>query len=417
MSSDPSAQPPAKPKRVAGPRVFLTFNAVYLLAVYGASLWIHPLGADYANLASAQGTSFPVPLALIGMEARWFADTVPAYHSVNLVLLYATMVCLFFFTRYALRGPWWLGSLVAVLTMANPMKSEAVLRLTGVDVLWPMLMLSAALLALASHLDRPRVWKLALVHVFVLAGPAFLPAWRGAGVVLALYALLGAPETKAPRWAFLSFAIYSLLPPFEPIALAELPLAPQSVLGPLLLVFYPIGFLPETVARLEQHLWLAWLETVGMLVLAALLVYRTRDRGLAFALLGMLAFRLLQPAETEDLVHMAGGGRFLLPIALGSLAVAAIAQRVARHPKWARPVVMMTTLLCVIYFALQWREIGAWYHAAGEVRAYQQESVPSERASGYYRTAPLSFEEAIRHDTPFSRQDTNEAARATGEGE
>ncbi len=348
-----------KSGRPAGPRTFLVLNFIYLLMVYGPSLWILPSGADRAGLADA-APRLPLPLALTWAEARLFGDFFPAYHLVNLALLYGIMVCLFFFTRHALRGPWWLGSLVAVLTMANPLKSEAVLRITGVDLLWPMLLSVAALLMLASYLDTPRVWKLALVNLFLIAGPAFDPVWRGMGMVLTCYALLGAEDGKVPRWFFLSFLAYSLFPPYGTIALQNLLSAPHEVLGPLLLVFYPIGLLPETVARLDRYCWLAWAEVAVALGGMVLLLRKTRSRGLCFALLGMLLFRLLQPWQTEDLVHMTGGGRFLMPIALGSLALTGLFQGISRHPKWARPVIMMTTVLCVIFFALQWRAIASW---------------------------------------------------------
>ena len=85
-----------KPKRIAGPRTFLVFNAVYLLVVFGPSLWIGRLGSDHANLA-AEGLRLPLPQAMIWAEVRIFGGFLPAYHLVNLALLYGTMVCLFFF--------------------------------------------------------------------------------------------------------------------------------------------------------------------------------------------------------------------------------------------------------------------------------------------------------------------------------
>jgi len=358
------ASPPKSARRVAGPATFLAFNAVYLLLVHGPGLFIPVRPEEFPRLDASATPGLPVPRLLLWAEVQCFGGFAPAYHAVNLLLLYGVMVCLFYFTRRALRGPWWLGSLVAVLTMANPLKADAVPSVTGVWVLWPMLLACGALLALAAHADAPRAWKLALAHALVLAGPAFDPAWRGLGLVLALYALVAVGGHGAQRWVGLSFLVYALLPPWQPLALGQLAATPHEVLGPMFLVFYPIGLLPETVARLEAYPWLAWLKIAAAAGLLALLLWKTRDRAMLFAVLAMLTFRLLQPAQAEDLVGMTDGGRFLLPVALGSLGLTALFQRIARHPKWARPVIMTTTALCLVFFALQWRGLVHAYRDA-----------------------------------------------------
>ena len=61
-----------------------------------------------------------------------------------------------------------------------------------------------------------------------------------------------------------------------------------------------------------------------------------------------------------DLVQGTGGGTLIVPIALIAVAFSALCYRVIQHPKWVRPVVSLTTLLCLFFFILQAQANLAW---------------------------------------------------------
>ena len=110
---------------------FFLADGLYLLLVFGWTLWITPLGRDYALLARPDRLGF-VPGALLEGMVRLFGAWSPGYLLVNLALLYGCMALLLVLMRSLSKGPWWLGSIAAVLFMANPAKTEAVLSLGGV---------------------------------------------------------------------------------------------------------------------------------------------------------------------------------------------------------------------------------------------------------------------------------------------
>jgi hypothetical protein len=124
----------------------------------------------------------------------------------------------------------------------------------------------------------------------------------------------------------------------------------------------------------------------------------------------MAGMRFLQGGDFVNPVHMLGGGKLLVPNALFNVALVALFYRIAEHPKWRRPIIMMTTLLAVVFFAMQIMFIAHWREASRVVKALQTSAALSAAPVGIipdyraYGGAPVGLSEAISYDTPFSKQ-------------
>ncbi len=392
----------------------LVAMAMYLCVVFVWGLRVYPLGRDFSRLAKAgEGLPFLVG-RLLAWEVAVFDTNVVGYHVVNLALLYACMVCLYYLVWLTVKGPPWLGSLAATLFMANPVHSEAVLNLSGVVDLLPCLFALAALLFYAWHAAGPRPWKL-LVGLALL-GVASVPHQVNAAlvVVVILYEFVVVPP-GARRYSrlaafglvgFLGFCIHAG-------TLFERGFSPAHMFGPLYFIVYPIGFLPETARAFHERPWLGWVGAAAVLLVVGLIHRKARRKAILFGLSGMAAVCLFQGGRFVDPVHLVGGGRLLLPNALFNVAFVALCLRMMEHPKWRKPLVTGTTMLCVVFFALEIRSIRAWNYAGREVRAFQVHAAGLvEGAQGepiglvpdyqYYLGAPLCFSQAVAYDTPFS---------------
>ncbi|HEX73085.1 MAG TPA: hypothetical protein ENN65_07195, partial [Candidatus Hydrogenedentes bacterium] len=169
MNTDtPRSSPASSPGKRLAPQ-FLGMMLVYCAIVYAWMPQLHPLGRDYAAMASSESLPW-LARTLFAWELHRFGAWPYGYFLANMLLLYACMVTIFFYTRLAVRGLWWLGSLSAVLLMANPLKSEAVLHLSGVQDLLPAWLALLALLFHALHLRHRQWWTFPwALAVFALA--------------------------------------------------------------------------------------------------------------------------------------------------------------------------------------------------------------------------------------------------------
>ncbi len=414
MTTDmPQSTSPLSSSRRLIPQ-FLSMMLVYCALVYAWMPQLHPLDRDYAAMASPESLPW-LARTVFAWELHRFGAWPYGYFLVNMLLLYACMVTVFFYTRLAVRGLWWLGSLSAVLLMANPLKSEAVLNLSGVQDLLPAWLALLALLFHALHLRCRGWWTFPwALGMFALAVLPFRMNQALFPVVACTELVLAEKGTR--------FRIPVRLMPFLIITFAAIGthgiawraglFATPASLLPLWLVFYPIGLLPETAAWLHQFPALAALSGVGI-VLMILGVYRiSRNAAMLALALGACAWCAWQSTVSVDLVQMSGGGGMIVPMALMSMAFAAICGQIQRHPKWHRPIVFLTTLLCAVFFVLQARSNLAWTQAGAQVRAFQaQAAAATIRHPGetfgvapdfqYHLGAPVRLSESVRYNTPL----------------
>ncbi len=389
--------------------------AVYVAIVYGASLTIGPLGRDYILLAHPNESGSRLAGWVLSSEVRLFGDAAWAYHCVNLGLLYVCMLLLYRLTNRLIAGPWWFGTLAAVFFMANPVHSEAVLNLCGPVDLLPCLLALAAVTAYVEGALAPRVWNIVLAPL--LFGLAVFAASQNAMLLPALifFELLLSPrrERRLARLALpTAFSIVAWC--FTPDLLSLARLDPAGMFGPLYLIFYPLGFLPSTARALVEYPVLGWAAAAAALFILFLIYRKARRPALLFGLLSAALIRLFQGDRFVDPVHMIGGGQLLLANAFFDIALVCLFHRIMDHRKWRRQIVILTTLLCVAFFALEFRSVLAWRHASALTRSFQQAAF-AESAGGnverplailpdfqYYVGAPMCLSASVAYETPFS---------------
>ena len=381
----------------AGPLLFM--DAVYLLVVFSWTLFLPPLGRDYAALANFAP----------------FGDSIAFYHAINLALLYLAMVLVFFLTRLATGGPWWLGSVAAVVFMAHPLKAEAVLNLSGMKDLLPAVLSLATLLAYAQARRRPE-WVVSFLAALLFAGALLLVPGQG-GLLFAVMAWEGCVVDRAQRRMaiLLPFMGIAALGWFMyPPVLALLPLPLTGAFWPMTSLVYPIGLLPETAAAFRAQPFLPALVFGGLALAAVGLARTVRHPAFTFGLLAAAGFAVFGEYRPVDPVHLIGGGRMLPAIALFAIALAGAFHRMVHHPAWPKPTVWVSSVLCLVLMILHVQTNLAWNRAGDAVRAFRQAAFtaaaqhPGERLAvfpdfRYCDRAPVQFSESVRHTTPFGR--------------
>lgn len=359
--------------------------AVYVLLVFSWALGVYPMGRDYA------AQDLPAALAPVWQALQHaFGSTFWPYHAVNIVLLYGCMIAIFYLMKLGHRGPWWLGTLAAVLFMANPVHTESVANLCGMVDLLPCFL---ALVALDAYCLTVRAGSLAWL---LLAAPLFalaaITAPENIGLVLvcALFETVLASDGVSRRAARLG-----------PILLVGLGAAVlhrdtlfahggdvAAMFGPLYFIVYPIGFLPGTAQTLHEHPWLGWLAAAAVLAMVFLIYRKARRPMLLFALLAMPAVRVFGGGHAVDPVHLIGGGQLLLANALFTVGLTALFHRIMDHPKWRRLTIAGTSLLCLVFMLMQVHAVMQWRVAGAMLRDFHAQL----RLANGTDTAPASGE-------------------------
>ncbi len=378
---------------------FLLMDLVYLLMLFAWTIFLPPLGRDYAALANFAP----------------FGDIVLPYHLLNMALLYLAMVLVFFLTRLATDGPWWLGSVAAVVFMAHPLKAEAVLNLSGMKDLLPATLSLAALLAYALARRKPGRLRYGLA-LLLFAGAALLVPGQG-GLLFAIYAWDECVVAREHmRWRILLplSAVAALGWFMYPPVLATAPLQLTGAFWPLVYLVYPIGLLPETASAFRTQPLLPALVLAGLVISAFALMRTVRHRAFTFGLLAALSFAAFGESRLVDPVQLIGGGRMVPAVALFAIALAAVFHRMVHHPAWPKPTVWISSVVCLVLMMLQVQTNLAWNRAGKTVAAFRQAAFtaaaqhPGERLAVFpnYRCcdkAPVELAESLRHSTPFGR--------------
>lgn len=390
--------------------------AGYVLLVYGWGLWVHPMGRDYAHLAEGGGSLPFLADVIFGWEMRAFGGSPVGYHAVNIVLMYACMVFVYFITNAIVKGLWWFGTLAACMFMANPVHAESVLNLSGVADLVPCMAGLAALWSYVWAATRGGILRTVAAAVLFTIATVNYTSNLGLVAVVFLYEW-SFGDSGRKRWGRLAvFAVLSLAAvgsSRDALRTADWHLG--SMYGPLYLVFYPLGFLPETVQGFYRYPLLGWVSASLVVGVAALIYRKARRPAILFGLSSACALRLAPDERPIDLVHMVGGGQLLLANALFVVALVALFFRIMDHPRWRTSMVGITTMIVIIFFGMQWRAIRHWHDAGKSVAEFQR--LAAERshqtpdaALGVlpdfqcYYGAPMFLTESIAHATPFSQR-------------
>lgn len=393
---------------------FLVTNVLYLFLVFGGTVFMKPLGGDFALLARPDKAGF-VAGRILSLMIEYFGNWAPGYILVNLILLYSCMVLLIVLTRQIGGGPWWLGSVAAVLFMANPIKTEAVLSLVGSkDLLTGII----SLLLLISYVTLSGVknYKLRFLPVLVYAAgillsPDVIPMFLVLGLVHATCrggrTLLNKPLVLIFVLGGLAFLLSGSWAKPNAWSLTTL-----SV--PLYLILYPMGMYPGNVALFHEWPVLGYACAGGLLLGVWILLWRGANALLWCGLLGAIAYRMLQGAYTVDPVTLAGGGKLIVPTALFSLAAAGIFHRMLVNPRTRYSVVKISTLLCAgamicqVWVNWHWIQAGRWVWQFQRVAYETVARNPGQSLAllpniDYLGTAPVRLYDSVTYHTPFSR--------------
>jgi hypothetical protein len=358
--------PPNTTRKTPGPTFFLVALFVYLCVVQGGSLW--SLGPDYALPVVAENELLPrATMAVLQRCLDLVGPGSTGHYVTSLALLYACMVCLFHLTRRLAKGPVWLGSLAAAVFMAHPAKTEVLFSAVG------LYHLASALLALLALLTYLRLAETPGAMRYMIAWGCFAVASFPFPINATLFGVLvmfefypGMAETR--RWVrlvpFLAVTIVANGLHLETLY-AHMPDITENFV-PLLLLLYPIGLLPETIAELQAAPILAWGWGIAAFVLLVISLVVVRSGAYRVCVLALLSFRFYPGTEPIDLVSLSGGGQLLVPIALGCIALAGFCRWLMKFEEWGRPTVALTTMLCLVLFVLQFKANRAWSNRAPE---------------------------------------------------
>lgn len=428
---------------------FLVLDAVYLLLVMGWTVVLPPMGRDCcpADIMDPTVTLDSWCDLVLGRMA-----SVPAYHVAALLLLYLCMVFVFFLTRLATRGPWWLGSVAAVVFMAHPVKVEAVLTVSGVAMeLIPTAACLGGLLMYAAPPPRPLwralAWDAAAVVLLVFGA---IMNWAATGLGLSilvlpfLWDLFVVPRGerrpfRLARPLLVPFILFGVSGYYWVIRDMDLALTgafflcahPFTMIG---LLLYPLGILPETRDALAANpvMLAAGGVLAGMAGLWA--ARRLKSPAVLFGLLSMVLLSFWnglpetitcnRPFETfpkdsngapfwpVDPVHFANGGWLTLATAFMGITVAGGFAALLRHPRWRKPAVALSTALCVGLMVLHGIVNLQWVSAGQKLREFRRtawalakehpgETLVVAPDIGYAGFAPLSYAESLNSDNPF----------------
>ena len=384
---------------------------VYIFVIYIWSITTYPMGRDFEALARS-GENLPaIASHLFRAEMALFGTWVPGYHLVNMLLLYACTMCVYYFTNLTVRGLWWFGTLSACMFLANPIHSEAVLNLSGIADLIPCLFALLALTTYASQVRHPARWKFIAGLVLLLLATIPFQANATLLLVLILYEVL---VTRAGERSFSRLGVYLLAGIVGLTAhtgdLITSGLQLSQRFTPLYFLFYPLGFLPKTVIAFDERPWLAWLAAVAVVAILALIYRKARRPAILFGILAMAALRLAPLERPVDLVTLVGGGQLLLPNALFTLALVALFFRIMDHPKWRISMIGITTTIVIILFAMQFISVRRWHEAGQGVKRFQARAQEAEADGPIgvlpdyrdYYGAPMNLSDSIAHDSIFS---------------
>lgn len=352
MEEETATTPTRKPP---GPIFFMGAMAVYLLLVHGTSL----LSAGLPGTVPPLGEHPEIPgylRVLLEGLAETLGHSRAAFACLGLVLLYACMLGLFQLTRHLVKGPVWLGSLAATSFMAHPVKTEVLFTALGPYYLLSALFAILTVLGYVLLIESPNVPRyLAALALFACAAFPFAINGGLFGVLFLLEFYPARPETR--RWhrlvPFLGVAMFANWFHMETLYI-RLP-AIADVVAPLLLLIYPIGLLPETLAHLAAFPAMAWLWGAFALALVALAFAGIKNGAFRVCLLALLMFRYFPGAHPIDFTTLDGGAQLIFPLALGCVALAALSRWLMRYEAWGRPTVTLTTMLCVVLFVLQFQ--------------------------------------------------------------
>lgn len=333
-------------------RIFLLLDLLYVSVVFLWTIFLPLSGSDYLWFHDTffnqpmQGSD-SVILSLI------FSYSSILFRLVNFILLYTLMVFLFFITRFLTAGPWWLGSLSAVLFMAHPLTESHVVQINGYETLFPILINALPLLFFAHsvYTQTSRFIFVGLLSlVALLAYPSSAPFVIIIGFGLLLQSKIQGPIPKQNILAFLLTlfpALHSLkfhLPPSS----FSLDFIPQFSL-----LIYPLGWLPMTQSLYHWQNILPILYGLVGIWLLVFVSWKIKQKYLILFLWGTVFLSMFSYKNQLNLSQPLENSSALFPLFLFCIVVSGICGIIQRQPRWKTSIVKITTLLCIVMMSSQ----------------------------------------------------------------
>jgi len=328
-------------------RIFLFLDFVYVSVVF---LWVIFLPVSASDYLWFHNTFFNQPI--YGSDS-FILSAILSYSSIafrllNFFLLYVLMLILFFTTRFISGGPWWLGSLAAVLFMAHPLTQPQVIQLNGYETLFPIVMNAILLLlfAYSVHTQTSQfifIWLLSLIALLTV--PLSAPFILIIGFGLLLNRNVQGPIPKQHIW----IGLLTILPALYFLKVNQSNYTFSFDFIPQLsLLIYPIGWLPTTVDIYHSNGILPILYGLISIFVLLLISWKVKQKYLLLLSWGILFLCLFSHKNSVNLTQPLQNPSALFPLMLFCITVSGICGIIQKQPRWKTSIVKVTTLLCII---------------------------------------------------------------------
>lgn len=333
-------------------RLFLFLDFIYVAVVFLWVIFLPISGSDYLWF---NNTFFNQPIH--GSDSFIlsviFSYSSIAFRLLNFLLLYILMVILFFTTRFITGGPWWLGSLSAVLFMAHPLTQPQVIQLNGYETLFPLIMNAIPLLlfAYSVYTETSRfifIWLLSLLALLV--SPLSVPFILIIGFGFLLNREVQGPIPKQYIWMWLFTTVPALyfLKINQTNYSFSLDFIPQ-----LSLLIYPIGWLPLSVNKYNWNGILPLFYGLLSISTVTFISWKIRRKYLVLLLWGIIFLCMFSQKNGTNFSQPLQNPSALFPLMLFCIAISGICGIIQKQPRWKMSIVKATTVLCIIMMGCQ----------------------------------------------------------------
>ncbi|HOQ32598.1 MAG TPA: hypothetical protein PLA12_08805 [Candidatus Hydrogenedens sp.] len=333
-------------------RIFLFLDFVYVSLVFLWVLFLPSSGSDYLWF---HNTFFNQPI--YGSDSFIlsviFTYSFIMFRLLNFLLLYILMFILFFTTRFVTGGPWWLGSLSAVLFMAHPLTQPQIVQLNGYETLFPLVMNAIPLLLFAYSVYTQTsqlifIWLFSLIALLV--SPLSAPFIFIIGFGLLLNRDVQGAIPKRHIW----MGILTILPALYFLKVNQSNyIFSFDFIPQLSLLIYPIGWLPMTVDIYHRESILPVFYTLLSISVLVFISWKIKQKYLVLFLWGILFLCLFSYKKGINLTQPLQNPSALFPLMLLCIAVSGICGIIQKQPRWKMSVVKITTVLCIIMMCCQ----------------------------------------------------------------
>ncbi|MCX8066178.1 MAG: hypothetical protein N3G21_13595 [Candidatus Hydrogenedentes bacterium] len=321
---------------------FLLLDLLYLCLTY---IWIFllPLSGDEFTISKNLHESFLQHLPF------HITSNPTLIRLTNFITCYCVMVTIYFITRELTSGPWWLGSLSAVVFMAhpilNPQISHPIFSKSLLDLLFGLTSVYAIL--------RGKKQKLALILALILAPLSiYFSPYNTMLILCAL--ILSIPNEKSQNIYFYLVSMVLLLVSGITIYMSKEKFSFIVDIFPnFSLLVYPIGWLKESQSLYKSSSIYPLVSNLAILATFGLLAYLLRNFSVLPLLIVITLLLSITPQPYSDLSYPLKNTHLVYPLVFFTITLAHICGIIQTLPKWNSPIVKLTTLLCIIMILFQ----------------------------------------------------------------